>query len=491
MNTLFARLAIMLFLLMSGLGLGLLVVVRDANRTYQRALDQALNRELAAHMVDAFPLLTANGPNPAATQALFHDLMVLNPSIEVYLLDRTGRLLSYSAPTDHVRRARVDLGPIERFLGPDPALPVLGDDPRSATGLKAFSAARILRNGRLTGYLYVILAGEAKDALATSTIPAYVRRVGVAGVLLSLAIAWIAGLLIIALLTRRLTRLSRRLAASDPLPPSVTGGNDELGRIEDQFVRMTQRIREQLQALSRADSRRRTLVAHVSLDLRTPLASLQGHLETLALKCHDLSPAQRERFLHTALRNSRQLTELVTQLFELAKLDAAEPRLRLETFPLQELVQDEVLKHRIAAADRHIRISLHSDRHLPDVDADIALVQRALDNLITNALRHTPPGGSITVRLTGEATRNRVTVSDTGCGVDSARLKHLLDPALRAGCTASDNGGLGLTIVRRILELHGTTLRLHSMAGRGTTLWFSLAHAVRLSERDATVGMKM
>ena len=132
-----------------------------ANDMREKEVVQGLSRDLAAHIASSTPLMDANGLRPDAVRSLFGQLMGVNPSVEVYLLDNAGRIQGDDAPPGHVKRDRVDLAPVQRFIAGDP-LPILGDDPRSPDARKVFSAAPLQRAGQPpSGYIYVVLLGEA------------------------------------------------------------------------------------------------------------------------------------------------------------------------------------------------------------------------------------------------------------------------------------------------------------------------------------------
>jgi predicted ATPase/signal transduction histidine kinase len=225
---------------------------------------------------------------------------------------------------------------------------------------------------------------------------------------------------------------------------------------------------------------RRDLIANVSHDLRTPLVSMRGYLEVLVAKGDRLDAEQRARHLAVAVRQSEHLARLVDELFELAKLDFKGITLDRETFALGDLANDVLQKFQLAADGHRINLSAEVRPGLPCVHADLGLIERVLENLIGNALRHTPAGGRVTVRLQAGAGGVEVEVADTGGGIAAADLPHVFDryyrsaEARRAGASGA---GLGLAITRRILELHGSRIAVDSTVGVGTRFVFCLPAA--------------
>ena len=244
-----------------------------------------------------------------------------------------------------------------------------------------------------------------------------------------------------------------------------------------QFHGLSQCVSQHVAARERAETTRRHLMSNISHDLRTPLAALQGYLETLHMKDELLSARERQSYLTTALRRVARLNALIGSLFELAKLDAGEAQPQLEPFSLAELVQDETQQFALAAQRKGVQLQALQSEDLPMVLGDIGLIERALENLIDNALRHTPAGGHVCISLSRcqEKARQcvRVQVSDTGEGIAASDLPHIFERNFRAA--QSDEGaGLGLAITKRILELHDGTVEVESELGQGTRFSFRL-----------------
>jgi signal transduction histidine kinase len=219
------------------------------------------------------------------------------------------------------------------------------------------------------------------------------------------------------------------------------------------------------------------LVANVSHDLRTPLASLRGYLETLIIKGDSLSAEEQRTYLSIAAQQTERLARLVAELFELAKLEAKDVAVQAEAFPMAELIQDVVQKFELDAERRRLDIRAEVGADLPFVLADIGLAERVLQNLIDNALRHTPAGGRVTVTTEAREREVLITVADTGSGIPKDHLPHIFERLYRVDKSRdsrSGGAGLGLAIARQIVELHGGRIMVESEPGRGTAFSFSL-----------------
>ena len=488
----------MLFIIIMGMGVLLFIILSYSADMYQQEVNQRLNAAIAEHIVHDETLLKNGEVNQTALKGLFHNLMVINPSIEVYLLDVEGKILSYSAPDEKIKRTFVDLKPINQFYQSAQTYPLLGDDPRNLDGHKVFSSAPIyapstadnaLDNGSNAktpqGYLYVILGGETFDGITEMIRSSYILKYSVLGLVTALIIALVSGLLLFYALTHRVRTLSDILSKylgnnpndSSLRYPAVSNSHDEIDQLGESFNVMADRIDQQLNDLKQNDAKRRELVANVSHDLRTPLTSLHGYLETLILKDKDLSPEERNKYLKIIFGQSERLKQLITELFELAKLDSVETLLSIEPFSLAELAQDITHKFSLTASENNISINTDFNREIPFVYGDIALIQRALENLLENAIRHTPKGGSITLSLTKQQENIIVKISDTGCGIAEDDISHIFDRFYQANKNDpknSQHSGLGLAITKKIVALHGGSITAMSDLNVGTTFSFEL-----------------
>ncbi|MGY6271552.1 sensor histidine kinase [Achromobacter denitrificans] len=458
-----------------------------ANSRYEQEVVQRLSSGLAQHIAGANELMDADGWRPQAVRSLFDMLMAVNPAVEVYLLSNDGRIVGDAAPAGQLKRDHVDLAPVKRLLA-GAMLPIVGDDPRSQDAQKVFSAAPVRVGGQEQGYVYVVLQGQAHDALAMAVSRSSVLRTTLWSIALVALLGLAAGLAAFALITRplrALTRAVRAFGGDDGIALAALGGSDdvqdergdEIAVLRRSFVQMGGRIADQWRELTRQDQQRRDLVANISHDLRTPLTSLHGYLETLRLKDGTLEPAERRRYLDIALAQSRKVGRLAQELFELARLESGLVRLEPETFSLPELVQDVIQKFELAAEARQQRLTADIPRELPPVRADLGLIERVLTNLLDNAIRHSPSGGSIELRLRIEQEQVRVQISDSGAGIPEALRAGLFTRASALNRGAGESGGLGLVIVQRILQLHHSEIRLVDRPGPGAVFQFDLAAA--------------
>lgn len=485
-NSLYSKIAAGLAALFLGVGLIFIAITVFSTDMYQQEVNQKLNTGLAGQIVKERLLMEKGRVNQDALKEIFHMLMVINPGIEIYLLDPGGKILTFSAPEGSVKRESVSLEPVRKWINARPDAPVMGDDPKNPDRKKVFSAAPIIREGVLEGYLYVILGGEQYDSVAQKIKSSYILQLSAwmigGGILFALA----AGLILFGVLTGRLKRLAGVMETfrqgdgiqADALPEvKHSRGMDEIDRLSITFKEMAGRIEKQMAQLKASDEMRREMVANVSHDLRTPLATLQGYIETLLIKESKYTPQERKEYLEMAIRHCRRLNDLVSDLLELARLEAAEMKIYPEAFILPELCADIAQKFMLAAKEKQIDIKMDFHPSAGFVRADIALMERAMENLIENALRYTPENGRVTIGIKRQGSDILLKVCDTGKGIPADELPHIFERFYRS---VNDRGGsdghwgLGLAITHRIIGLHKSELKVESSQGQGSCFYFSL-----------------
>lgn len=488
MNSLYRRISLIfaILLLLFGSFCGGLELVSAKN--HQQEIVQRLSHGLAEHIASHWALFKQDEVDKKAAEELFYMLMVVNPSIELYLLDTNGRILSFNAPSGRVQLQQVDLVPVQAFLAGG-ALPLKGDNPRNPENREIFSATRLLRDSQPAGYLYIVLASDDYHRLAEDVWKGHAFQ----SVILTgsgvLVLTLVSGLVLFYLLTRRLNQLTLTITAFDranfigglQIDDAVRRRSDEIGRLAAAFSRMAERIERQVEQIKVQDELRREMVANVSHDLRTPLTSMQGYLETMLRKSDQLSASESQQYLEVAVRQSQRVAHLAQELFELAKLELKEVQPNFECFSIQELIQDVVQKFELAAKSKSVSINIKFHQDFPQVYADIEMIERVLSNLLDNALRYTPEGGCVEIRLWCDSDDSvTIAVEDSGAGIAHEHLPGLFerDSILRKSPRKHSGGGLGLLISKRILELHGSTIEAFSGQGSGAKFIFNLPSVV-------------
>ncbi len=472
-KSLYTRLAAGLVALLFVIGILYTALNTIATQRFVAQLNQDLHRSLAQNLVADKNLVAQGKLNEAALKQTFQQYMVVNPSIEIYLLDLDGKLLSYSADPNSVMRSHVSLGPIKAFLSGMEKYP-LGDDPRSHDKQKAFSVTEVPSGSAPEGYLYVVLRGEQYDALESMAFQSFWARAGLWSMAFSLGLGLLAGLAIFYWLTKRLRRVSRRIEEFNEgdfkhlsIPETVDGSDDEIAQIEHIFEQMAARIQSQLGALTNKDNQRRHLVAQVSHDLRTPLASMLGFIESLKLKRDKLSSAEQEEFLEIAYQQGRRLSHMIDSLFQLSSLEAKEVNPQLEPFVPLDLLFDVRQKYAIRIKEAGLTLDIEHQQSGAFAIGDVSLFERVLDNLIDNAMVHAAPTSEITLRIESVVGKIGVAVSNRGNPINDSEQDALFDPFYRAGSQSADkrHAGLGLAISKRIMESMNGEISVRNASG--------------------------
>lgn len=460
----------LVFALMLVISSALILVIQDQNRKqYSDAMMQNLSRNLASSIAKSSVLMNAEGTARPALKQLFGQMMSYNPSVEVYLLDTQGRILANDAPVGHLHRQQIDVRAVQKLLQ-GAALPVYGDDPRSLADKKVFSAAPIQEGNRTLGYLYVILQGENYQQLQQGVLTSVLRSSMLWSVVVIILCGLIAGGCAYYWVTRPVRKLTQQVVSREDalehfaaLPYSTS--QDEVAQLHNAFIDMAKRIAMQVQALELKDQQRREFVANISHDLRTPLMSIQGYLETLSVKANSLTDAERSRYLQIALTQSEKVGMLAQQLFELARLEHGVVTPQCERFSLPDLVQDVLQKFELPFDNAQLQFAVDIQPGLPMIDADMSMIERVLTNLIDNAIRHTPLGGNITLRIWSEDQKVMLELEDSGPGISYELSQTLFERPSIIDTNRRDNGGLGLVIVRRMLQLHRGDIVLKKAPG--------------------------
>jgi signal transduction histidine kinase len=456
---LYWKIAVVFLLLLSLLSFVYVYNTVISAKRYFETTHQQLNREVAAHIARFSSPFIGDTLSQAEAEKVFFNAMVMNPTIEVYLLDTNGRILSYYAPERKIQLTQVSLSPIEQFIQAGGSLFILGDDPRNSRTRKIFSAAKIRKNNKPVGYIYVVLAGEAYQSVMDMLLGGHLFNLATKVMLITLAAALLIGFWSFKLITGNLDKVIttvRKFSGGDlQARINITSG-DELALLATTFNEMADTLASNLDQLQEAATLRRELIANVSHDLRTPIAAIQGYTETIVMKNASLTAADRDRYIHIILQSSEKLRKLVDELFELSKLEAHDNKPHLEVFNIAELVGDIFRQYRILAQPKHLSVSYTSAYASLWVQADIGMIERVLQNLIDNAIKYTPENGSITIQIDKSAGQVTVSVANTGPGIPAGQLPHLFNryTASQPANQPPSGMGLGLVIVKRILDLH-------------------------------------
>ena len=306
--------------------------------------------------------------------------------------------------------------------------------------------------------------------------PGVLREVGrllsLPGTLLLIVGTAAAALVVFAPARRRLTALEEatdRLARGDLGARAPEEGGDEIARVARSFNRMARELSARDEALRTSDRLRRQMLADVSHELKTPLTSMRGYIETLQMPELAADPERRTRYFATIERETRRLERIVSDLLDLARYEHGVGAVDVRVFSVQRLFEQVAARHEREARERQIAIRRAVSEAADQMTADPHRLDQVVDNLVVNALRHTPVGGTIELGATAGVDERCLSVVDSGEGIAPEHLPHVFDRFYKVDSSrggGSSGSGLGLSIVKAIVEQHSGTVAVTSVPGR-------------------------
>jgi two-component system OmpR family sensor kinase len=267
---------------------------------------------------------------------------------------------------------------------------------------------------------------------------------------------------------RALEVAARRLGAGDLAARAPDRGGDEIAAVAHAFNAMADDLAARAEALSASDRARRQLLADVSHELNTPVTAMRGYLETLAMPELALDESTRARYLTVISDETSRLERLIGELLDLARLEGGGGTLRIDRVAVAQLFDRVVARHERACAGTGVRMTTAIGAEAETISADADRLEQALQNLAANAIRYAPPGSAIHIDARRDDHSVRLSVADEGPGIAAEHLPYIFDrfykaDAARAG--VSSGSGLGLSIVKAIVERHGASITVRSQPG--------------------------
>lgn len=478
-NLLFWKISAVFTLLLVILGVAYIGIASHVSKKYYNEVNQQLYGNIASHLAQSTRPFKNGRPDTLVTHDIIHSIMVINPSVEVYLLDTAGNIIDFVVPDKSVKAHQVNLFVVKEFIAEKGKKYIAGDNPKQPGEESIFSAAPVYENGKITGYVYAVLSSEKQKEILTASSKNLLYNLGTIIFFVTLSVALSIGLVTFFLITNSINKISdvvKRFKEGDYSARIEGKAKGNLGLLTETFNEMADVIVSNIEKISNTDRLRQELVANVSHDLRTPLAIMQGYVETLIIKGNNISKEEKDRYLDIIMDSSKKLSNLVEQLFQYSKLEANEVQPEKEQFLLNELASDILMKHQLLANEKRVTLQLQSPDNLQTVFADIALTERVLQNLLDNAMKFTPEGGSITILLENKLQGVEVNIADTGIGIEKADQAYIFERynQLSKDKFSKKGMGLGLAIVKKILDLHHVNINVKSELGEGTTFWFEL-----------------
>lgn len=343
-----------------------------------------------------------------------------------------------------------------------------------------------------TDFLYVAVPigqGALRLAMPLNQVEERIADIR-AQLLVYTALAFLPAIFVAALLARsisaklgRIIEYASRLASGDFKVRLEQQGSDELGVLGRQLNETGQKLQGMFEALESEHTKlenqeriRKDFVINVSHELRTPLASIQGYTETLIDGAiHD--PDNNIRFLHIIRQNAERLGRLTADLLTLSGIELKSRKFQFAFYPAGGLIEDCINSLKPVAAKKNISLSLAAGDTAGAVFCDFEAVHQIIGNLVDNAIKYTPEGGSVWVDARPAGSFVEISVHDTGMGIPAADLPRLFERFYRVDKARSrelGGTGLGLAIVKHLVKAHNGTIRVESELGNGSTFVFTL-----------------
>lgn len=480
-NKFFLKISLILLSVLVVLGIAYVAITVYISKDFYQKTNQQLYSGLASYASMALEDMTENGVDTLEIANFLKIINEANPHVEVYYLNESGDILLTETNKKVIAREKVNLTPVRTFIeaNKDEKPFLLGNDPKDFKCELPFSAAKVKKNALAGGYVYILMSSQQQTSVNSKTLISLIPRIGGLAFAFALLSTLGVGLLANWVVTRNLRYIintAEKFKQGDYSARIKDEDKGDFVLLGDTFNEMATQIEDNIKSIQSVEQLRRDLIANVSHDLRTPLSIMQGYVETLLMKNESVSPEKRVRYLNIVLNSSKNLSKLVAQLFEYSKLEAQQIEPQLEPFSVADLAQDVTAKYQILAEEKQILMSAEIEKNLPLVNADIALIERVMQNLLDNALKFTPEKGAIQIKVKKENQRVSVCISDTGNGISEQELPHIFERYHQAKQSAekSNGAGLGLAISKKIMEIHGADLTVASQEGQGTDFYFSL-----------------
>ncbi|WP_066632134.1 sensor histidine kinase [Labilibacter marinus] len=479
-RSLYWRLSLSFLLVLLIVSFSYITITIIASDKYYQETTQRLNAEVAEYLLKESPPFKNGEVNKEALGVIMHSMMAVNPGIEVYLVSPDGEILSFVVLDKKVKLSRVDVEPVKEFIATKGEKYILGDDPRNPGEQTIFSATGVTEGEKFLGYIYIVLDSEKHENIAAAVSGSYWLKVGLNSFIITLITAFSLGIALIWMLTKNIRVIIQTVNKFKEgdlharIPESAHKG--ELAVLAGTFNSMSDTILENIEELKKVDQLRRELIANVSHDLRNPLAIIHGYIETLMMKSDSLEKEEVDRYLKVVLESSEKLTRLVSDLFELSKLEAGQIQMKKEPFFAQELLSDANTKVSLLAKNKQIEISSDLSEAAPMVFADLSMIDRVIQNLLDNAIKYTPEQGKIFLQTNIKNGGVEVRIKNTGSGIAQNDLPHIFDRYYKIDKTelGIQGTGLGLAIVKKIIDGHDANIHVESVEGEYAEFIFNL-----------------
>ncbi|MDO9372777.1 MAG: HAMP domain-containing sensor histidine kinase [Ferruginibacter sp.] len=460
--SIFSQIGILVFAIITILSLLFMWLTYLSVSNFHEASTQLLNKDVAAHIARFTSPFINEGIDKKKADSVFYDAMVLSPSVEVYFLDTTGKVIAYHDNENPLQSGKISVDPLRQLIATRGEKYIKGPDPRERHRPKIFSAAEVRNGSKLLGYIYVILGSNRNlnQMLFSTYFNGLLFKVLIAIVLLSIIFAFV----YINRLRRNYDSVLQtldRFQQGDFSARFNVKKYTEMTPVTTTFNTMADLLVLNIDKLTQTGKERKEFIANISHDLRTPLSVARGYTETLLMTT--TQPAlMKEEYLQLVYRKIRQVEDMVMQLFDLSRIDSVEFNLKKEPFVFSEVLQEIVYESGAAAQEKEINLDDSQIKNSDWILADIKLMERVIENLMVNALKYTPAQGIIKVEIEKENELLSFSISNSGVDITPQVNTWFNSTEKDVFASRPPGIGLGLLIVKKILMLHGFNYQLRS-----------------------------
>lgn len=479
--SIFRPMTIVVFSLITLLGILFTIITYLTTTHYHQASTQLLNKDVAAHIAK-FTSPFENGViDYHKADSVFYNAMVISPSAEIYFLDTTGKVIAFHALRKEIKLWNIPLTNIRKYISEQGKVYIKAPDPKAPDNPKIFSAAEVVEAHKKLGYIYVILGSNRSENIMSLLLNIHISSLAIKAfiiiIILSLLISFFY-FMRIRKSFRGLINVLQRFENGDYTARFPIKNKDDFEPVTVAFNKMADLLSYNINSLTKSEMERKDFIANISHDLRTPLSIARGYAETLVIKkdAKEINELLRQDYIQLIVQKIHQVETMVTQLFELSKMEAVEFKPKKEPFVLSEIVQEIINTFGLRASEKNINLRCAQCQHHLWVKADIGMMERVVQNLIENALKSTPANGSIEISIEPDKNNLVFSIANTADPLPADLLQWInnfkLDDHLLT--TRPANLGLGLLIVQKILFLHGSSLAAYTHNRSKNVFIFSL-----------------
>ncbi|HVX25640.1 MAG TPA: HAMP domain-containing sensor histidine kinase [Parafilimonas sp.] len=459
---LFKRIIIFIFLLITVLSCLFIVITYFTTREFYQSSTQLVNKDVAGHIAKFASPFKDSGINKQTADSVFYNAMVLNPSIEVYFLDTTGKIMYYQSPDSTIKLWKIPLENIQKHIQSNGDDYIKGPDPKQPDVQKVFSAVEVIKDDKKLGYIYVILTGNEYNNAAHMLFGTHATSFAI----IALCVIIILSVVLSYWYVNRLQRSFKKIIAvlneymkGDFNVRFEMNDRDEFAPITNSFNKMATLLSYNIERLKQTEQERKDFIATISHDLRTPLSVAKGYAETALDKMHhgEINKPELDGFIQLVHKKLQQIEIMVQDLFELSRMESVHFTLNKEPFIFSEILEEMISVYEKRAVEKNIELTCDVPANIIWINADIRLMERVIQNLLDNAIKYTPSNGFIHITLAEKENSLELKFTNSGAVLSDDILNWInLTASSNTFSTIHKpaNTGLGLLIVKKIVGLH-------------------------------------